>query len=299
MKILVTGGSGLVGQHLKEIMPEAIYVSSIDYDLCREADVMKMFKEHRPTHVVHLAARVAGILDNINHSAEYYTHNVLMNTLTIDYAYRSGAERLMGIISTCAYPEYSNEYPLKEYKLHDGPPTNTSFSYAMSKRGMATQIDAYNNQYDTKYNYLIPCNLYGMGDKDNEIKSHFVTALIKKIYDANVNNKDHIVLYGDGTPIRQFMYAGDLAQVIKECLMEDITETFNVATKESYSIDEIAKIALRATESSHLKIIYDPSRPNGQYRKDACTEKINEILPNFKPMLLKDGIQKVYRSLWV
>ena len=183
-KILVTGGSGLVGKYLKKILPDAVYISSKDYDLTTENGVQKMFLKHKPNIVIHLAARVGGIIDNIEHPAEYFTQNVLMNTLLVEYSRIFKVKKFIGILSTCIYPDIAKKYPMDESMLHDGPPTITNFSYGYSKRSMGAQIDAYNQQYNLNYQYLIPCNLYGEEDKDDENKSHFLTSLIKKIHSS-------------------------------------------------------------------------------------------------------------------
>ena len=149
-----------------------------------------------------------------------------------------------------------------ETDLHLGPPTITNFSYGYSKRLMAVQIDSYNSQYGTKYNYIIPCNLYGENDKDDIEKSHFVTALIKKIFEAKQKNEKKITLFGDGTPIRQFMHAYDFANIIKKIIDEDIVDNFNVATDETYTIKEITKIALDSCDANDLIVEWDINKPN-------------------------------------
>lgn len=295
-KILVTGGSGLVGNYLKKIIPNAIYLTSKDYNLTKENEVQKMFSDHKPDTVIHLAARVGGIIDNINYPAEYFTENVLMNTLLIEYSYRNNVKQFLGILSTCIYPDTVESYPLKETDLHSGPPTITNFSYGYSKRCMAVQIDSYNQQYGTKYNYLIPCNLYGDKDKNDINKSHFVTSLIKKIYDANQNNDDYITLFGDGTPLRQFLHASDLANIIKLVIDNNITESFNVATYENYSIKEIAEIALNSCDSTNLNIKFDTTKPNGQHRKDVSIEKLKSLFPEYLPISLSEGIKDIYNT---
>ena len=167
MKILVTGGSGLVGQSLQKFIPDAIYLSSKDYDLTTEIGVKNMYLKYKPEVVIHLAAKVGGILDNIKNPAEYYTENVLMNTLLVEYARRMNVKRFLGVLSTCIFPDVMEKYPMKEEDLHSGPPTLTNFSYGYAKRSLAVQIEAYNKQYNTKYQYLTPCNLYGVGYKDH------------------------------------------------------------------------------------------------------------------------------------
>jgi GDP-L-fucose synthase len=294
-KILVTGGSGLVGNHLKKIIPDAVYISSKDYDLTNENEVMNMFEKHKPEIVIHLAAKVGGIIDNIKHPLNYFEENILMNTLLVKYSRINNVKRFIGILSSCIFPDTVEVYPMLENDLHLGPPTKTNFSYGMAKRALAVQIDACNEQFGTKYNYITPCNLYGESDKDDNEKSHFVTALIKKIYYANKNNDKFITLYGDGKPLRQFMHANDVANIIKIVIDEDITESFNLATEENVSIDEIAKIALKST-NSNLEIRYDNTKPNGQYRKDLSIGKLKKLIPNYKFITLEEGIRSYYNS---
>jgi len=298
MNIVVTGGSGLVGKSLKNFFPDAFYVSSKDYDLTNEQDVIKMYSDLKPNVVIHLAAKVGGILDNITKPEEYFTENILMNTLVLKYAYKNKVDRFIGVLSTCIYPDKVDEYPMKENTLHLGPPTKTNFSYGYAKRSLGVQIDAFNEQHGTKYQYLIPCNLYGLGDKDNETNSHFITALVKKIFNAKKNKENQITLYGDGSPLRQFMFADDFAKIIYEVVTNNIYESFNVAGKENLSIKEMANIALKSCNAEHLNINWDVTKPNGQHRKDVSVEKLKSLLPNFNPILLSKGIKLVYNSYY-
>lgn len=296
--IVVTGGSGLVGKYLKKYLPEAIYLTSKDFDLTTEMGVKSMYLKYSPDIVIHLAAKVGGIIDNINKPADYYTENVMMNTLLIDYAHKMKVKRFIGILSTCIFPDVMGSYPMKEEDLHIGPPTLTNFSYGYAKRSMAVQIDAYNKQYGTKYQYLTPCNLYGVGDKDHESNSHFITALVKKIFDAKQNNENSITLYGDGTPLRQFMFADDFAKVIYDVITNEIYDNFNVAGEENLSIKEMANIALQVCNADNLEIKWDSDKPNGQHRKDVSIEKLKTLLPDFFPLKLSEGIKMVYNSYY-
>jgi GDP-L-fucose synthase len=295
-KILVTGGSGMVGKSLQKILPEAIYISSKDYNLTDSETVWRMLHEIGPDAIVHLAAKVGGIIDNINKPAEYFTDNVLMNTMLMDYAYNKGIDRFIGILSTCIYPDQANSYPMKEEDLHLGPPTPTNFSYGYAKRCLAVQAEAYNKQYGTKYQYLTPCNLYGEFDKYGD-NSHFIAALIKKIHIAKKNGDDKIVLFGTGTPLRQFMHSDDLAHVIKHCLENDVYTHMNVATEENLSIHEMAKIALKACDAEGMTIQFDPSFPDGQFRKDVSIERLKSSLPSFKAIDLYSGIKQTYQFI--
>ena len=295
-KILVTGGSGMVGKSLQKILPNAIYPTSSRYNLTNHNDIMSMIYMNKPDVVVHLAAKVGGIMDNIHKPADYFTDNVLMNTLLIDECRKANVGRFIGISSTCIYPDIVETYPMGEEMLHEGPPTPTNFSYAYAKRAMAVQIEATNKQYDTKYQYLTPCNLYGEYDKYGE-NSHFVAALLKKIILAKKNGEDRINLYGTGKPLRQFMLADDLAWVIKKVIDDEIYESMNVATKEVFSIDKIARIALKACDAEYLKIEYDTTKPDGQYRKDVYTGKLRAFIPNFQETSLYVGLRMTYLKI--
>jgi len=288
--ILVTGGSGLVGKSLKKVLPTAAYVSSQEYDLLVMDDVANMLEEHNPSVVVHLAARVGGIIDNINNPVDFLEHNIIMNTNILRCCHRKGVDRVISMLSTCAYPDYSDKYPLVEEDLFNGPPTATNFSYGFSKRCMATHIDSYVSQFGKKWSYLIPCNLYGEGDKYEEKQSHFVSSLIRKIYE----NNESIELWGTGRPLRQFMYAGDLARVIRCVIENEISGNFNVAPAQVHSIDEIAKIGILACDKENLIIKYDNNYPDGQFRKDVDSSRLLSVLEDFKFTSLSDGISLVY-----
>ena len=294
--IIITGGSGMVGNSLKKLLPNAIYLSSSDFDLTKEVDVVKMYSSYKPYVVIHLAAKVGGIIDNINKPSEYFVDNVMMNTLLVDYAYKFKVKRFIGILSTCAYPNNVKEYPMTEEMIHLGPPTKTNFSYGYAKRCLAVHIDACNEQYGTNYQYLIPCNLYGINDKFGE-NSHFVAALVKKIIKMEREGKDTLDLFGTGTPLRQFMDSDDLAWVIKECLDKNIYDSFNVATEENLSIKNMAEIALESCGLKNIKLVFDITKPDGQHRKDVSIVKLKSLLPNFKTLSLNQGIKKVYDKI--
>jgi len=296
-KILVTGGSGMVGRSLQDIMSNATYLSSRDCDLTDPVAVDYLIKYTKPDVIIHLAAKVGGIMDNINKPAEYFDDNVIMNTLLLKSSQKYGVERFIGILSTCIYPDVVEEYPMTEDMLHIGPPTQTNFSYGYAKRCLAVQIDAYNKQYGTKYQYLTPCNLYGQYDKWGE-NSHFVAALIKKIMFACANGESEVQLFGTGKPLRQFMHSDDLAWVIKYCIEHDIYDSFNVATIENISIGEIAEIARHIVGGSVVQSFnYDSTKPDGQFRKDVSIKKMNDIIPTFEAIPLKFGIKKVFDYL--
>ena len=296
-RILVTGGSGLVGKSLQQIMKDAIYISSKDYDLTDIQQVEQMYLDHKPTHVIHLAARVGGIMENIKYPCDFFEQNISMNTNVICMARKYNVTRLLTMISSCAYPDKVLQYPMSEDMLFAGPAQKSNFSYALSKRSLVAQIEASNEQYKTNYNYLIPCNLYGEHDDYTDVeKMHFVTALIEKIKTSITENKDHIKLFGTGTPLRQFMHSDDLAKVIKYVIDNDITDSFNVAPpNQNLSINEMAILAMEALDIN-LDIQYDTTKPDGQFNKEICTKKLTTIMPNFKFTSFKDGVLQTTKN---
>ena len=294
MRIVVTGGSGLVGKHLQEILPDAFYLSSKDCDLTDIKKVRWMISSYTPDIVVHLAAKVGGIQDNLKYPADYFDDNVLINTNIVKVCKEYNIKRFIGILSTCIYPSVVDNYPMTEDDLFIGPPPPSNFSYGYAKRCLAVQIDAYNKQFNTEYNYLIPCNLYGDYDNlHNENKMHFITALLNKIRNSQDNS---LHLLGTGKPLRQFMYAGDLAKIIKKVIDNNITESFNVAPDFNYSINEMAKMALEVTNKKY-NIIYSKPELDGQFRKDVSNKKLRNIFPDFKFTDLKTGIKQVYDKI--
>jgi GDP-L-fucose synthase len=295
-KILITGGSGMVGKSLKKFLPNSVYISSKDFDLTKEFDVIKMFEKYKPKKVIHLAAKVGGIIDNINKPHDYFIDNIKMNTFMVEHSYKNGVEQFIGILSTCIYPDKLENYPMTENDLHLGPPTITNFSYGYSKRCLAVQIDAINKQHGTNYQYLIPCNLYGENDKMGH-NSHFVAALLEKIIKSIDKNENEITLFGTGEPLRQFMHSDDLAWVINECISNNIYESFNVATNENLSIKEMSDITLSVLNLKNIKVNFDSSKPDGQFRKDVSISKLKHLFPEFNPLLFEKGIKEVYDKI--
>lgn len=290
-KILITGGSGLIGKHLQKYIPNAIFLSSKECDLMDLQQIDDIMKKYNPNVVIHLAAKVGGIMEHIKYPLDYIEENLLINTNLLKKCHEHNVDRVIAILSTCIYPDFVEHYPINENQLFNGPPAPGNFSYAISKRAMAAHIDAYVNQYDKRWCYLIPCNLYGEYDKFDENKSHFVSALIKKIH----KSEKTLDLWGTGKPLRQFMYTDDLARIIDIFIRKDINENVNVAPDYVHSIDEIAKIATKACKKTHLKIRYNNDRElDGQFRKDVDSSKLMSIIDKFEFTSLEEGIEKVY-----
>tara|TARA_B100000029_G_scaffold256906_1_gene253683 strand:- start:6234 stop:7160 length:927 start_codon:yes stop_codon:yes gene_type:complete len=295
-KILVTGGTGMLGRSLKAIIPDAQYLSSEDCDLTNLEESINFFKNQKPDIVIHAAARVGGIVANMSSPVEFLEDNIYINTNTCKASYLSGVKKFIGVLSTCIYPDSleSNLYPMSEKQLFNGPPPQQNFAYAYAKRSLAVQIQSYREQYKLdNWCYIIPCNLYGEYDKFDFQRSHFVSALIDKIYNSK-NNK--INLLGTGKPLRQFMYSADLALALKCLIDKDIYKDFNIATSEVLSIDEITNVALKSLNCDNFEVDYtNIKNEDGNFRKDVSSEKFLRYFPNFRFTPLSDGIKKVYK----
>ena len=294
MKVLITGASGMVGRELMKLIPDASCPSSSELDLMNPNAVKVYMDKEKFDYVIHLAAYVGSLHDNIDNRTLYFDKNILMNTIITKYSYESGVQNFLGILSTCIYPDNVRSFPIKEDSLHEGAPHADLMSYAYAKRSHAVQLTAYKEAFGVNYNYLIPCNLYGLVSEEHKGRSHFVNDLIQKIILAKRRNQNHITLFGDGSPLRQFMYSGDLARVIKKYIDEQHTMSFNVAPDVNLSVNDIALVALKACDAQYMAIKYDSSKPNGQHRKDVDTETLKRFMPTIEFRDLATGIRDIY-----
>ena len=297
MSILVTGGTGLVGKYLQQYIKDGIYLGSRDYDLTKEDQVIAMYEKYRPSVVIHLAAKVGGIEDNIAHPFEHYEENLLMNTFMVKYARLFKVDKFVGALSSCIYPDVVKRYPLKEEDLHKDLPNENNFGYGYAKRVLGCHIDIAKKQ-GLNYSYIIPSNLYGEFEHGDVSRKHFVGALLEKIHVAKQQANDSITLFGDGTPLRQFTFAKDVAEILDLIIKDDIQENLNVSTPSNTTIDFMAREALEATDSQDIRIIYDTSKPNGQMRKDIDTAKFKNIFSNYEFTPYIKGIKQTYNTLY-
>lgn len=297
-RIIITGSSGMLGHHLREEFPQAYCPSKNDMDLMNYKSTDNTISSYKPDLIIHAAAKVGGIMDNTTCPCDFFEENILINTNIIRSARLNGVQRLLAISSSCIFPDTVDSYPMTEEQIHIGPPAGSNFYYAYAKRGMCLQIDSCNKQYGTKYNYVIPCNLYSEYDKiDSLNKMHLITSILYKIIIAEINKEYSISLFGSGNPLRQFMYAGDLARIVRLLVNKDNIENLIVAPPDcNLSIKEIAsKILNILSIDNRVSITYDASKPDGQFRKDVSNNKLQKIL-NFQFTSLEENIKKIYNT---
>jgi len=273
-EVLVTGGTGMVGKALQKAMPYAHYIGS-EYDLTRYERTVQLFEEKKPRYVIHLAAKVSGMLGNMNAIGEHYLDNVLMNTNVLEVARKFEVKKLMSILSTCVYPEFA-ALPLVEEDMHFGEPHSTNMGYGFSKRMVDIQSRTYRTQYGCNFVNIIPNNLFGQHDHFHLIKSHVIPSVIRKVYEAK-RKQESIVLWGDGSPRREFTYSRDMADIIVFCFNNfEGEKPINVGNPGEYSIKELATVISDALGYDG-QIKWDTSYSNGQSRKPSDNSKFIEL----------------------
>ena len=291
MKVLVTGGSGFLGRRLKLYNPDWIYVSSKDCDLIDPSSVGDFFEKIKPAAIVHLAARVGGIKENIENQAAFYYQNTMINTNVLQFAYKTGVKRVLSALSTCAYPDRLDRYPFKEEDLFHGAPAETNFAYGISKRGLHAQSCAYRKQYGLNYSTFCPSNIYGPEDNFDYDSSHFVPALIRKFCEAS--DGDVLEFWGTGQALRQEIYVDDLAKIIPVVLEKHHSDVpVIVSPHENFSILEMINI-LREQLNKDVQIKFN-NELDGQFRKDGSNKYLLNLIGEFGFTPFAEGVKKTY-----
>lgn len=278
--ILVTGGSGLVGNSIKSILGlkyssyNILYLSSKECDLTNYDISYNYLKNYNIKFVIHLAAYVGGLYKNMNNKVEMLEKNTLININILKICHNLNINKVISCLSTCIFPD-NTEYPINESMLHNGPPHNSNDSYAYSKRLLETLSKSYNNQYNRNYICIIPTNIYGENDNFHIENGHVIPSLIHKAYICKKNNKPLNIL-GSGKPLRQFIYSKDLANIIIWLLFNyNSNESIIIADKKEYTIKYIGELIAKNFDINN--IIFDTNYSDGQYKKTVDNTKLLNI----------------------
>lgn len=270
-RVCVTGGLGFLGSfvvaRLKARGVEDIFIPAFeDYNLVDPVGVKRLLADAKPDVVIHLAANVGGIGANQLHGAEFFYDNLMMGVQLMHEAWRGGVEKFVSIGTICAYPKFT-PIPFKEDDLWIGYPEETNAPYGLAKKMLLVQGQAYRQQYGFNAIYLLPVNLYGPRDNFSPKSSHVIPALILKFYEAKVAGSPEVVIWGDGSPTREFIYADDAAEgILLAAEVYNGAEPVNIGSGMEISIRDLA--ALIAREIGYEgKLVYDTSKPNGQPRR--------------------------------
>ena len=298
-KIYIAGHRGMVGSAIFRNLQNKGYKRLVtrtheELDLTRQNQVEDFFESEKPEYVYLAAARVGGIMANSTHKADFYFENAMIAQNIIHSSWKSGVNKLMNLGSSCIYPKLAPQ-PLKEESLLTGALEETNDAYAIAKISAIKMCRYYNDQYNTNYLSVMPTNLYGVGDNYDLQSSHVLPAMIRKFHEAKVSN-GVVHLWGDGSPLREFLYADDLAEAVVYLMehknYQDVGEFVNIGTGKDCSIKELA-----ATISDIVgftgSVEWDSTKPNGTPRKLLDVTRINK-LGWTASTALQQGIAKAY-----
>ena len=289
MKTLLTGANGLVGSTI-----------SADYrlkgkqylDLRDWEDTYSYFKDFLPEAVIHTAGRVGGLGANMKYMAEFYHDSILINTNVLEAARRTGVKKVVSFLSTCVFPATASlKYPLTESQLHKGEPHGSNFGYAYAKRMLEVHSRAIATQYGLNYICVIPTNIYGPHDNFNLEDSHVLPALIHKCYLAKRDNTD-LIVWGSGKPLREFIFSKDVGEITQLILEHyEGTDPMIISTSEETSIREAVNI-IADVMGFGGNIIFDDTKPDGQYKKPTSNLRLKSFLPKYEFTPFREGVKQ-------
>lgn len=278
MNVLVTGGTGMVGQGFKDIDTDHTIelIGSKQYDLRSWEDTKAMFVDKSPNAIIHLAARVGGVKGNTEYVADFFCDNIRINTNVLQAAKKFGTQKVVSMLSTCVYPD-DVIYPLTEDQIHNGEPHKSNFGYAYAKRMLDVHSRALRQQYGCNYICAVPNNLYGPGDYFDLQNCHVLPAIIRKVYEAKKFGKQ-VVLWGNGSPLREFTYSKDIAKILLFLLDNyDESSPVNIGMTGEIAIKDITKKICTIMEYDYNMIKWDMTKPSGQYRKPSSNKKLIDL----------------------
>ncbi|HKY25917.1 MAG TPA: GDP-L-fucose synthase [Gaiella sp.] len=290
-RVVVTGGGGFLGSRLVERLAqdghEAVAARRHDYDLTSMDDAARMFSDHAPELVFHLAAEVGGIGANRANPGRYWFANLMMGAHVLEQARLHETPKLVIAGTVCAYPKFT-PVPFHEADLWDGYPEETNAPYGVAKKTVLVGAQAYREQYGTNAIFLLPANLYGPGDNFHETNAHVIPDLIRKMSDQ----PGEVVLWGDGSPTREFLYVDDCVEgLVAAAERYDGPEPVNLGTGVETSILEAAELVAEAVGFTG-RITWDASMPNGQPRRRLDASRARELFGWAASTPLREGIAR-------
>ncbi len=295
-RVTVTGGAGFLGSFVvaelqKRGATDIFVPRSKDYDLVQHADVVRLLEDARPEIIIHLAAHVGGIGANRLHPAEFFYDNLMMGVQLMHEAWKHGVEKFVAIGTVCAYPKYT-PVPFKEDDLWNGYPEETNAPYGLAKKMLLVQAQAYRQQYGFNAIYLLPVNLYGPRDNFDLESSHVIPALIRKMVEAQERGDKHVVLWGDGSPTREFLYVEDAAEgIVQAAEQYNGPDPVNLGSGQEISIKDLAETIADLT-GFQGEIVWDTTKPNGQPRRALDVSRAKKYFGWEAKTPFEDGLRR-------
>ena len=290
-RVLVTGGGGFLGSHLVERLRadghDVVVSRRRDYDLTRWDDAERLFDETRPRLVFHLAAEVGGIGVNRAYPGRFWYANLMMGAHVLELARLHAVDKLVNVGTVCVYPKHAR-IPFREEELWDGYPEETNAPYGTAKRALLVGTQAYRAQYGLDSIFLLPTNLYGPRDNFDLETSHVIPALVRKM----IESPDEIVLWGDGSPTREFLYVDDCVEaLVLAAERYDGADPVNLGSGEEISIRALAELVAELTGFDGA-IAWDTSKPNGYPRRSLDTSRAEQLFGFKAQTPLREGIER-------
>jgi GDP-L-fucose synthase len=296
-RVIVTGGAGFLGSFVVKRLRQTDWCGEVfvprsrEYDLREKGAIVRMYEDVRPDIVIHLAAVVGGIGANQANPGKFFYDNLIMGIQTMHYACLSGVEKFVCIGTICAYPKFT-PVPFKEENLWDGYPEETNAPYGLAKKMMLVQAQTYRQQYGFNAIYLLPVNLYGPRDNFHPENSHVIPALIKKCLNAEEKGAKEIIVWGDGSPTREFLYVEDAAEAILLAAEKyNKSDPVNIGSGFEISIRDLVSKIAELTEYTGT-ITWDATKPNGQPRRYLDTIKAEREFGFKSKIDLNEGLKR-------
>lgn len=296
--IVITGGGGFLGRAVEQCLPTSLSLHRRDLDLTDGRAVLDAFSDWKPRVVVHLAARVGGITENISRSADFLIDNLRIDANLLNALRINSPAHFIPMLSTCMYPDRlaDDRYPMSEGDIEDGAPPPTNAAYAAAKRSLMHGTRALHDQYDVPYTAFIPANLFGPGDHFGEEKSHFLAASIGKIEAARLASQASVEFFGTGRALRQYVFVDDVAALVAAAVERGpVNAALNVAPAQSRSIKSLADTVADVAGFSG-SIVFNGEGPDGQLRKDVSAERLHTTFPEWAGIEtpLEQGLERTF-----
>ena len=295
-RVAVTGGAGFLGSFVTEKLRQRgaaeIFIPTIqDYDFVNLADIQRMLDKAQPDIIIHLAALAGGIGANRARPAEFYYINMMMGVQLMHEAWKYGVDKFLALGTICAYPKFT-PIPFREENLWDGYPEETNAPYGLAKKMLLVQAQAYREQYGFNAIYLLPVNLYGPRDNFNLETSHVIPALIRKCLEAQDRGDKQVVLWGDGSPTREFLYVEDAAEgILLAAEGYNGSDPVNLGSGMEISIKDLATLISQLTGFDG-ELVWDTTKPNGQPRRVLDTSRAEQYFGFHAQVPFEEGLRR-------